>query len=104
MNPLSIVRWSLLALVGLVLSNPSDAANPRPEPAVAFVHVNVVPMDRDQVLRDQTVIVNAGRIHTIGPAASTPLPKHARVIRASGQYLFPGTDGMFPNCATNENW
>jgi hypothetical protein len=94
MKPSIFARWSFLVIAGLCLGNSSDAANARPEQAIAFVHVNVVPMDREQVLRDQTVIVNAGRIHTIGPAARTPVPKHARVIRATGQYLLPGLTDM----------
>jgi imidazolonepropionase-like amidohydrolase len=94
MNPPAIVRWSLLAIVGLVLSNTGAAADSRPEQPIAFVHVNVVPMDKDQVLRDQTVIVNGGRIQGVGPAASTALPKDARVIRAAGQFLLPGLTDM----------
>lgn len=32
-----------------------------PEDSVAFVNVNVIPMDRERVLQDQTVIVQNGR-------------------------------------------
>lgn len=94
MTPSAIVRWSLLAIVGLFFSNTSAAENPRPEQPVAFVHVNVVPMDKDQLLRDQTVIVNDGRIRAVGPAATTPVPKGAQVVRAAGQYLLPGLADM----------
>ena len=34
----------------------------------AFVHVNVVPMDRERVLRDQTVVVQGERITAFGPS------------------------------------
>ena len=33
--------------------------------AVAFIHVNVVPMDSERVLRDQTVLVEQGRIRRL---------------------------------------
>ncbi|HXG65707.1 MAG TPA: hypothetical protein VNO70_11415, partial [Blastocatellia bacterium] len=35
-------------------------------PLVAFARVNVIPMDREQVLSDQTVLVKDGRIVEIG--------------------------------------
>lgn len=38
----------------------------------AFVHLNLVPMDREAVLPDQTVVVRGGRIAAAGPAAATP--------------------------------
>jgi imidazolonepropionase-like amidohydrolase len=58
--------------------------------AVAFVHVNVIPMNRDGVLEDQTVLVANGKITTVGPAAKTAIPAGARKIDASGKYLIPG--------------
>ena len=36
---------------------------------VAFVNVNVLPMDRERVLEDYTVVVRNGRIVAFGPAA-----------------------------------
>jgi len=60
----------------------------------AFVHVNVIPMDQERVLTDQTVIVQDGRIVAIGPAASTPVPDGATRIDAAGQYLIPALADM----------
>lgn len=61
---------------------------------VAFVHVNVIPMDQERVLTDHTVIVQAGRIVEIGPAASTHVPNGANRIDAGGQYLMPALADM----------
>jgi len=58
--------------------------------AIAFVHVNVIPMDRETVLEDQTVIVEGGTIAAVGPAADTAIPSGARQIAARGKYLIPG--------------
>ena len=44
----------------------------------AFVAVNVLPMDRDHVLLNQTVLIEDGKIKAIGP--SVPLPPDARMI------------------------
>ena len=36
--------------------------------ATAFVHVSVIPMDRERILRDWTVVVIGDRIRDLGPA------------------------------------
>lgn len=41
-------------------------------------------------LHNATVIVSEGRIVNAGPAASTPIPKNARVLDCTGKYLLPG--------------
>ncbi|MET0230813.1 MAG: amidohydrolase [Rhodanobacteraceae bacterium] len=57
--------------------------------AVAFVHVNVVPMDEDHVLRDQTVLVEDGTISAIG--RDVTVPKDAKVVEGHGTaWLSPG--------------
>ena len=61
---------------------------------IAFVNVNVVPMDRERVLEGRTVLVADGRIAAIGPATSLPLPPDVRRIEASGRYLIPGLADM----------
>lgn len=57
---------------------------------VAFENVNVLPMDRETVLTDHTVIVRDGRIEAVGPAASTPVPDGATRVDGTGKYLLPG--------------
>src|SRR5215813_7100436 len=61
---------------------------------IAFVNVNLIPMDRERVEARQTVIVRGDRIETIGASQSVALPPDAIVIDGSGRYLLPGlTDG-----------
>ncbi len=61
-----------------------------PGAATAFVHVNVIPMDRDRVLEDQTVIVEEDRITALGPSKAIKVPTRARRVDAKGEYLIPG--------------
>jgi imidazolonepropionase-like amidohydrolase len=61
---------------------------------VAFVDVNVVPMDTERVLERQTVIVRDGRIASIGPAAQAPVPEGAERVDGRGKYLLPGLSDM----------
>ena len=44
-------------------------------PVVAFVDVNVIPMDRERILPHQTVIVRDGTIAEIGDAKRIKIPK-----------------------------
>ncbi len=60
------------------------------EKVMAFIHVQLVPMDREAVLPDQTVVVRGERIAAAGPTASTPVPEGAEVIDGTGLYLMPG--------------
>ncbi|MGH9816368.1 MAG: amidohydrolase family protein [Candidatus Acidiferrales bacterium] len=60
----------------------------------AFTNVNVVPMDTERVLRDQTVIVRDGRIAGITSAAQAQIPAGARIIPGNGLYLLPGLADM----------
>ena len=62
--------------------------------AIAFTHVNVVPMDHEVVLLDQTVVVRGERIAEVGPAARVRVPEGAQVIDGHGQYLMPGVAEM----------
>lgn len=60
---------------------------------VAFVRVHVVPMDSARVLRNQTVIVEDGRIRAIGRALR--VPDGAQVVDGAGQaWLSPGLADM----------
>lgn len=77
------------------VSTPAPAQTPAAaRPAVtAFVHVNVLPMDRERVLKDQTVLVQDGKIAAIGPGLKAP--DGARVIDGHGvEWLSPGLADM----------
>ena len=61
---------------------------------VAFTNVNVIPMDRERVLANQTVLVQNGLIIEIGDAKKLKLPKNAARIDGTGKYLIPGLVDM----------
>lgn len=61
---------------------------------IVFRHVNVVPMDRDRILENQTVVVKNGKITAISPAEKARYPKDALVVEAKGKYLMPGLAEM----------
>lgn len=64
------------------------------EGSVAFVDVNVVPMDREQVLARQTVVVHQGRIITVGPYRAVEVPGGAQHVDGRGKFLMPALAEM----------
>ncbi len=81
----------LLALPALFACSPTTAQQPA---AVAFVGVNVIPMDAERVLLDQTVVVEGDRITAVGPAAEVEVPAGALRVDGAGRYLMPGLAEM----------
>lgn len=61
---------------------------------VVFEDVNVLPMDRERVVPDQTVIVRGGRIEWVGPSSRARVPAGATRVDGSGRYLMPGLSEM----------
>jgi len=61
---------------------------------VAFTNVTVIPMDRERVLANQTVVIKNGLIAEIGDAKKVKLPKDAIRIDCTGKYLIPGLVDM----------
>jgi imidazolonepropionase-like amidohydrolase len=70
----------------------------------AFVGVNVIPMDRERVLKNQTVVVRGGRIAEIGDAAKVKAPKDARVIAGRGKWLLPGLVDMHTHLFSDDEF
>jgi len=60
----------------------------------AFVNVNVVPMSSETIVRQQTVIVDNGKILVIGDVDTTPIPDGAKVIDGTDRFLMPGLAEM----------
>ena len=86
----------------LLLSFSAHALAAGSSTVTAFVHVNVLPMDADRVLRDQTVLVRDGRITAIGTAI--PVPGDAAVIDGHGSaWLSPGLADMHVHSDTAED-
>lgn len=96
------IQFAIAALVPWTSSAgaaaPSAQAN-----TVAFIHAAVVPMDRERVLADQTVLVVDGRIIAVGPASTVSVPVDALRIDARGRYLLPALSDMHVH-VEGESW
>lgn len=95
MRPPSLLRavspgW--LLLLGTLTLGPSRASCQ--EGITAFVGVNVLPMDRERILENHTVVVQNGLIQEVVPSYRVTIPEGARVIPGEGMYLLPGLADM----------
>jgi imidazolonepropionase-like amidohydrolase len=70
---------------------------------IVFRSVNVVPMDRERVMSNQTVIVKNGTITYVGPAAGARPSADAIVVDASGKYMIPGLAEMHAHVPPIDN-
>jgi len=59
-----------------------------------FRHVSVIPMVKEIILPDYTVVVKDGRIEEAGPASSVKAPEGAIVIDARGKFMIPALSDM----------
>ena len=83
----------LVALALLILTAASTSGEESSRPIV-FVNVHVIPMDREQVLKNRTVVIQRDRITEIGDANKIRIPEGALTIEGRGFYLMPGLSDM----------
>jgi imidazolonepropionase-like amidohydrolase len=63
-------------------------------PVIALTHVEVIDGTGAAAQSDQTVIIDHGKISTVGATASVQVPSGAKVIDATGKTVIPGLVGM----------
>jgi imidazolonepropionase-like amidohydrolase len=69
---------------------------------VAIERVSVIPMDRERVLANQTVLVRDGRIAEIGDAGRASIPAGATRVDGSGKFLIPALAEMHAHVPTGQ--
>ncbi len=86
----------LLAIaLALMLTHANSQESPDSrQQEVVFRNVNVLPMDREYVLENQTVVVKGGRITAIVDASKAKYGKNAILVEGKGKYLMPGLAEM----------
>ncbi|CCH53193.1 amidohydrolase [Fibrisoma limi BUZ 3] len=80
----------LVFLIGITTSSFAQELVSNRQRDIVFQGVNVIPMDRERVLENQTVVVRNGKITAMGNASSVRFGRDALVINANGKYLMPG--------------
>ena len=92
-RPLKVITLLLLMLlIGSAQANSPALA--QDSQTTAFVNVNIIPMDTERVLENQTVIVEGDRITAISPMGEVTVPDGAKIIDGNGAFLMPGLADM----------
>jgi imidazolonepropionase-like amidohydrolase len=84
----------LLVLILLLAASALAQTRTAAPATVAFVNVNVIPMDKERLLRNQTVIVRNGVIAEIGDVKRIKIPSGTQRIDGAGKFLIPGLSDM----------
>ena len=63
-------------------------------PVLALTHVRVIDGTGAAARADQTLVIRAGKISTIGDAATAKIPEGAKVLDLTGYSVIPGLIGM----------
>ena len=61
-------------------------------------------MDRERVLRNQTVIVSDGTITTIGDSKRVKVPPRAQIVDGTGKFLIPGLMDMHAHLFSDDDF
>ena len=80
----------LFALSFVVFSNITNGQTNE----TLFRNVNVIPMNEETVLKNQDVLIDNGKIISIGKTGTIKYKNDARIIDGSGKYLMPGLAEM----------
>lgn len=92
MSRLRSVRWSTVwAVVAAFGCSPEPTV---PGADLAVVGATVIPMDREGVLEDHTVVVADGRIAAVALAGNVVLDPATRIVSGAGRFLIPGLAEM----------
>jgi imidazolonepropionase-like amidohydrolase len=70
---------------------------------IAFVDVSVIPMNEEDIIEQQTVIIRNGRIDEIGAADQIELSEEVTRVDGSGRYLIPGLTEMHAHVPGSDN-
>jgi enamidase len=89
------MKRTLVLLAVLFASLPAAHAAPDDwvaykQPVIAFTHATIVDGTGAAAKHDQTLVIDKGRIASLGPSTTTKVPADATVIDAHGKTLLPG--------------
>ena len=87
------MKKAIVLFIILLLATMALGQRKTPE-IVAFIDVNVIPMDKERMLPHQTVIVRDGLIVEIGDVKRVRIPNGSQRIDGTGKFLIPGLTDM----------
>jgi imidazolonepropionase-like amidohydrolase len=93
-NTLVLVALALVLPPAIAAAQGLSPGEARSARRTAIVGASVVDLNGGAPRSDVVVVIEGDKIAAVGPAASTPIPPGADVIRASGKWIAPGLMNM----------
>ncbi len=78
------ISFLFLLIVGPIFAQQTE------QPIFAITSVNVIPLNTDKVLKNQTVLIEGSTISDIGNSKNISIPDGATIINGKNKYLIPG--------------
>lgn len=95
------MKWLVsLIFLGSLYTGKAQPVNSS-EKTILFRSVNVIPMDREEVLPSQDVLVKNGVIVAMGPTGSLRDIRGAQIVEGKNRYLMPGLAEMHAHVPPN---
>src|SRR5688572_16533663 len=88
--PLTVLVALALACASTHSAPSTPLPPPAPAPRIALTHVTVIDVANGTTQPDQTVVVDEGKIISVGPSTEVPASPETTVVDATGKYLIPG--------------
>lgn len=99
------MRKGILLFLIFLFAAPASSQTKSPAPAtVAFLNVNIIPMDKERVVLNQTVLVRNGVIVDVGDPKRIKIPKGAQKIDGRGKFLIPGLSDLHVHLFTDDEF
>lgn len=95
-------RKQIILLIAVLTTTLFSSCNLGSEELVAFINVNLIPMDSERTIENQTVLIEGSKIIAIGDSDTLQIPKSAKIIDGNGAYLMPGLADMHMH--TRADW
>ncbi|MES2220428.1 MAG: amidohydrolase family protein [Acidobacteriota bacterium] len=85
-----------VSLAGLaqMAKSPLDPYISIADPVIALTHVEIIDGTGAPPVNDQTIVLDHGKIASIGPSATAQVPSQAKVLDLHGHTVYPGLVGM----------
>jgi cytosine/adenosine deaminase-related metal-dependent hydrolase len=110
-----VIALGIIALAGIYIYEPGFSGGwvkpgipqeeipPGVDTAVVFENVTVIPMDSEQILEGQTVVIKDGRIAELGPSGEIAIPADVHIVDGEDRFLIPGLSDMHMHTWGTEN-
>jgi hypothetical protein len=95
-------RKLIILLIAALVTTLLSSCNQGSEEMVAFTYVNLIPMNSERTIENQTVLVKGSKIIAIGDSDTLQIPESAKFVKGNGAYLMPGLADMHMH--TRADW